>query len=72
MHIVALAVLAMVLGLVYQFAVGKLSGYIPQNTITTNKFGAAAVTGLFILLSFFVAHFILGMVGLGSKHHRGA
>jgi hypothetical protein len=66
MHIVALVVLAWVLGWIHSYLQPKLANVLPA-TWSQNAFGRSFFTGAFILISFFVATFIVGMLFKGKK-----
>jgi hypothetical protein len=61
MHLVALAVLALVLGFVHSFLQPKLANVLPAS-FSQNTWGRAFFTGAFILVSFFIASLAVGAV----------
>src|SRR5258708_3394165 len=66
MHIVALVVLAWVLGWIHSYLQPKLANVLPA-TWSQNAFGRSFFTGAFILVSFFIATFLIGLVFRGKK-----
>jgi len=66
MHLVALAVLALVLGWVHSFLQPKLANVLPAS-FSQNTFGRAFFTGAFILVSFFIATLVVGTVFKGKS-----
>ncbi len=66
MQIVALVVLAWVLGFVHSYLQPKLANVLPA-TWSQNAFGRSFFTGAFILVSFFIATFLIGLVFRGKK-----
>lgn len=61
MHLIALAVLAFVLGFVHSFLQPKLANVLPAS-FSQNTWGRAFFTGAFILVSFFIATLAVGAV----------
>lgn len=59
MHIVALAILALLAGLIYNFAQPKLSAMLPAST-QNGTVVPALVSGAFILLTIVAASFVMG------------
>lgn len=66
MHIIALVVLAWVLGFIHSYLQPKLANVLPA-TWSQNPFGRSFFTGAFILVSFFIATFLIGLVFKGKK-----
>jgi len=72
MEIFWIAITALLLGYVWNFVSANLPKYIPQNSVTQNKFVAVAITGAFIMLSVFATHFVVSIFHGGGGHHRKA
>src|SRR6266851_1874355 len=66
MHLIALAVLALVLGFVHSFLQPKLANVLPAS-FSQNTWGRAFFTGAFILVSFFIASLAVGTVFKGKS-----
>jgi uncharacterized protein YqhQ len=66
MHIVAIAVLALVAGYGYTLIVPKLQAAIPAS-FPQGKIAQSFLTGAFILIVVFLASWIVGMFGLSRK-----
>lgn len=60
MHIIALVILAFVVGLIYNYAEPTLSGYIPAQ-YQSSMWTQALVVGGFILLAIFVASWVMSI-----------
>jgi hypothetical protein len=63
MHIVALAVLALLLGFIHQLIFPKLQSAVPAS-LQQGRILGAFFTGAFILVAFFLANMVLGVTGL--------
>lgn len=66
MHIVALALLALVLGFAYSLVFPRLQAAVPSS-LQRGRIMSAFFTGAFILVAFFLATLVLSAVGLEKK-----
>jgi uncharacterized protein YqhQ len=65
MHIVAIAVLALVLGFIYTLIQPKLQAAIPAS-FPQGRIAQSLVVGAIILIAVFVSSWIVGMFGLSK------
>ena len=63
MHIVALALLALLVGFIHTKLYPKLQSALPAN-LQSSALGGSFFTGAFILVSFFLATLVLSFVGM--------
>jgi hypothetical protein len=66
MHIIALALLALLVGYIHTLLYPKLQAALPAN-LQSSKIGGAFFTGVFILIAFFLASMVLSFVGMKAK-----